>query len=287
VCRDYPHDHRDRWDQRGKGTGILRVHVWPITARSTHAPDRRNGRPGFSNIVTADDFTVRASFVDGIYTNRRRAASLSCSFRVTEAAYCHRRGMDILAAEIGHDPAELRLTNFIRRSSPVTRILRRLVGITIFGDYTTAIAQDDESSNRPAGRQGAGGAAARRYHARRTVSHGRRQCRSAPRSSRGPSKNKNATFWESRCSILEISMNPTAQVSPVGSKSQGQGATKTPRAKIIVNRDRYPADDIMVEEGNTDYRALRARHLRFRARPGRGAPRSRWRAKKIKATRRR
>src|SRR5690606_23866076 len=38
----------------------------------------------------------------------------ACSFRITEAVYLIERLVDCLAAEIGMDPAELRLKNFIR-----------------------------------------------------------------------------------------------------------------------------------------------------------------------------
>ena len=67
----------------------------------------------------------------------------------------------------------------------------------------------------------------------------------------GPSKN---------CDILgiamfdscEIRMHPTgAGIARVGSKSQGQGH-ETTWAQIIATEIGIPADDIMVEEGNTD-----------------------------------
>ena len=53
--------------------------------------------------------------VDGVYTNKAPGGvAYRCSFRVTEAAYCIERGMDILAQKLGMDPAELRLKNFIK-----------------------------------------------------------------------------------------------------------------------------------------------------------------------------
>src|SRR5258708_33944352 len=67
----------------------------------------------------------------------------------------------------------------------------------------------------------------------------------------GPSKN---------CDILgiamfdscEIRMHPTgAGIARVGTKSQGQGH-ETTWAQIIASEIGIPADDIMVEEGNTD-----------------------------------
>jgi carbon-monoxide dehydrogenase large subunit len=50
----------------------------------------------------------------------------------------------------------------------------------------------------------------------------------------------------------EIRMHPTgAGIARVGSKSQGQGH-ETTWAQIIATEIGIPADDIMVEEGNTD-----------------------------------
>src|SRR5882762_7081123 len=50
----------------------------------------------------------------------------------------------------------------------------------------------------------------------------------------------------------EIRMHPTgAGIARVGTKSQGQGH-ETTWAQIIASEIGIPADDIMVEEGNTD-----------------------------------
>src|SRR5262249_33146145 len=61
------------------------------------------------------DFPTAHLAVDGIYTNKAPGGvAYRCSFRVTEAAYCIERAMDILAQKLGMDPAELRLKNFIK-----------------------------------------------------------------------------------------------------------------------------------------------------------------------------
>jgi len=92
----------------------------------------------------------------------------------------------------------------------------------------------------------------------------------------GPSKN---------CDILgiamfdscEIRLHPTgAGIARVGTKSQGQGH-ETTWAQIIATEIGIPADDIMVEEGNTDTRALRLGTYGSRSTPGGGPPRSPWR----------
>ena len=51
----------------------------------------------------------------GVYTNKAPGGvAYRCSFRVTEAAYLVERMVDLLADELGVDPVELRLQNFIR-----------------------------------------------------------------------------------------------------------------------------------------------------------------------------
>jgi len=63
------------------------------------------------------DFPTAHLSVDGIYTNKAPGGvAYRCRPR-DEAAYCIERGMDILAQKLRMDPAELRLKNFISRSS--------------------------------------------------------------------------------------------------------------------------------------------------------------------------
>jgi carbon-monoxide dehydrogenase large subunit len=50
-----------------------------------------------------------------VYTNKAPGGvAYSCSFRVTEAVYLVERLVDCLAAELGHDPVELRRRNLLR-----------------------------------------------------------------------------------------------------------------------------------------------------------------------------
>jgi carbon-monoxide dehydrogenase large subunit len=71
---------------------------------------------GFFNIVTGSyDFPDRRSEVDGVYTNKAPGGvAYRCSFRVTEAAYCIERAMDVLAQKLDMDPADLRIKNFVK-----------------------------------------------------------------------------------------------------------------------------------------------------------------------------
>jgi carbon-monoxide dehydrogenase large subunit len=71
---------------------------------------------GFFHIFTGSyDLEAAHCEVTGVYTNKAPGGvAYRCSFRVTEAVYLVERMVDVLADELGMDPAELRLKNFIR-----------------------------------------------------------------------------------------------------------------------------------------------------------------------------
>jgi carbon-monoxide dehydrogenase large subunit len=71
---------------------------------------------GFFHIFTGS-YDLRAAHcaVTGVYTNKAPGGvAYSCSFRITEAVYLVERMVDLLAAELGLDPAELRMRNLLR-----------------------------------------------------------------------------------------------------------------------------------------------------------------------------
>jgi aerobic carbon-monoxide dehydrogenase large subunit len=71
---------------------------------------------GFFHIFTGS-YDLRAAHcqVTGVYTNKAPGGvAYSCSFRITEAVYLVERMVDILAAELGMDPAALRMKNLLR-----------------------------------------------------------------------------------------------------------------------------------------------------------------------------
>src|SRR5216683_1549956 len=115
FARDYHMTTEIASTKEGKVTG-LRVHVLADHGAFDACADPSKWPAGFFNIVTGSyDFPVAHLSVDGIYTNKAPGGvAYRCSFRVTEAAYCIERGMDILAQKLGMDPAELRLKNFIK-----------------------------------------------------------------------------------------------------------------------------------------------------------------------------
>jgi carbon-monoxide dehydrogenase large subunit len=80
------------------------------TAQPTRFP------AGFFHIFTGS-YDINAAFceVTGVFTNKAPGGvAYSCSFRVTEAVYLVERLTDMLARELGQDPAELRMRNLLR-----------------------------------------------------------------------------------------------------------------------------------------------------------------------------
>ena len=71
---------------------------------------------GFFHIFTGSyDLQAAHCKVTGVYTNKAPGGvAYACSFRVTEAVYLVERMVDVLADELGMDPAELRLKNLLR-----------------------------------------------------------------------------------------------------------------------------------------------------------------------------
>ena len=116
FARDYHMTAEIAATEDGKVTA-LRVHVLADHGAFDACADPSKWPAGFFNIVTGSyDFPVAHVEVDGVYSNKAPGGvAYRCSFRVTEAAYCIERAMDILAQKLGMDPAELRLKNLIRR----------------------------------------------------------------------------------------------------------------------------------------------------------------------------
>jgi aerobic carbon-monoxide dehydrogenase large subunit len=71
---------------------------------------------GFFHIFTGSyDLQAAHCKVTGVYTNKAPGGvAYACSFRITEAVYLVERIVDVLAAELGMDPAELRMKNLLQ-----------------------------------------------------------------------------------------------------------------------------------------------------------------------------
>jgi carbon-monoxide dehydrogenase large subunit len=250
FARDYHMTTELAATRDGKVTG-LRVHVLADHGAFDACADPSKWPAGFFNIVTGSyDFPVAHCAVDGIYTNKAPGGvAYRCSFRVTEAAYCIERAMDILAQKLGMDPAELRMKNLIRREQfPYTSALGWEYDS---GDYHTALkkAMDTVGYKALRDEQKAKQEAFKRGETRELMGIGVAFFTEIVGA--GPSRN---------CDILgiamfdsaEIRIHPTGSVvARLGTKSQGQGH-ETTYAQIIATELGLVADNITVEEGNTD-----------------------------------
>jgi len=250
FARDYHMTAEIAAKKDGTVTG-LKVHVLADHGGFDACADPSKWPAGFFNIVTGSyDFPVAHLSVDGVYTNKAPGGvAYRCSFRVTEAAYCIERAMDILAQKLDMDPADLRMKNFVK---PEQFPYQSALGWEYdSGDYHTAMqkAMDTIGYRELREEQKAKQEAFKRGETREIMGIG--VCFFTEIVGAGPSKN---------CDILGVSMfdsaeiriHPTGSViSRMGSKSQGQGH-ETTWAQIIATEIGIPADDIMVEEGNTD-----------------------------------
>src|ERR1700757_1185864 len=125
FARDYHMSGEIAATQEGRITA-LRCHVLADHGAFDACADPTKYPAGFFSICTGSyDIPVAHVTVEGVYTNKAPGGvAYRCSFRVTEAAYCIERAMDILAQKLGIDPAELRLKNLIRREQfPYTSAL--------------------------------------------------------------------------------------------------------------------------------------------------------------------
>jgi carbon-monoxide dehydrogenase large subunit len=188
--------------------------------------------------------------VDGVYTNKvPGGVAYRCSFRVTEASYFIERMIDVLARRLDMDPADLRRRNFIRKEQfPYTSALGWEYDS---GDYHTALDKALEAVDYPALRaeQAANRESFARGETRKLMGIGVSFFTEIVGA--GPIKN---------CDILglgmfdscEIRIHPTGSaIARLGTISQGQGHATT-FAQILASEIGIPAENITIEEGDTD-----------------------------------
>jgi carbon-monoxide dehydrogenase large subunit len=172
-----------------------------------------------------------------------------CSFRVTEAAYFIERMIEVLAIKLGMDAADLRVKNFIQKDQfPYQSALGWEYDS---GDYHTAwskaLAAVDYEGLRA--EQAERLASFNRGETRKLIGIGLSHFTEIVGA--GPVKN---------CDILglgmfdscEIRIHPTGSaIARLGTISQGQGHATT-FAQILASEIGIPAEDITLEEGDTD-----------------------------------
>lgn len=250
FARDYHMTGKIAATNDGRITGLW-VHVLADHGAFDACADPTKFPAGFFHIVTGSyDIPVAYVGVDGVYTNKAPGGvAYRCSFRVTEAAYLIERMIDILAGKLNMDPAELRLKNFIRKEQfPYKSALGWEYDS---GDYHTAMEKAMATVDYKALRaeQAENRAAFDRGETRKLMGIGTAFFTEIVGA--GPVKN---------CDILglgmfdscEIRIHPTGSaIARLGTISQGQGHATT-FAQILASEIGIPAEDITLEEGDTD-----------------------------------
>ena len=193
----------------------------------------------------AYDIPVAHLTARGMYTNKAPGGvAYRCSFRVTEAMFFQERMVQAAADDLGMDQAEFRRMNFVaRRRLPAPHPVRL------------------PDRLRPV-RQVPGRRAARRSATRTSASSRRRRASAGRLLGLGistmtePLGAGNSREYD----ILGIKMFDSAELKVhmtgkaivrTGAKTQGQGH-ETTWAQIVAHELGIPAEDIVVEEGDTD-----------------------------------
>jgi carbon-monoxide dehydrogenase large subunit len=200
---------------------------------------------GLFHICTGSyDFKSAFVEVDAVHTNKAPGGiAYRCSFRVTEASYLIERTMDTLAREVGKDPAQLRLQNFIK---PEAFPYRSALNWTYdSGNYQAALELamknvDYEGLRREQAEKRARGELMGIGISSFTEIVGA-----------GPGKHFDIAGIQMFDSC-EIRVHPTGKaLARIGVQTQGQGH-ETTFAQIIAAELGMSPDDIDVEHGDTD-----------------------------------
>ncbi|MBX5466309.1 MAG: carbon-monoxide dehydrogenase large subunit [Firmicutes bacterium] len=244
FARDYHMTVEIGADADGKVTA-LKVSTIADHGAFDAAADPTRFPAGLFSIVTGSyDFPVAFAEVDGVYTNKAPGGvAYRCSFRVTEASFLIERAMQSLALRLGMDPVALRLKNFI---PPEKFPYHSPLGWTYdSGNYRATLERAMERIGYAALRQ-----------------------EQAERRARGELMGIGvSTFTEivgagpshtfdilgiKMFDSCELRVHPTGKVlARLGTRHQGQGH-ETTFAQVIAEELGLTADDVLVEEGDTD-----------------------------------
>jgi carbon-monoxide dehydrogenase large subunit len=244
FARDY-HIHAEVAAKKDGTVTALRVKTIADHGYTDAAANPSKFPAGLFHIITGSyPFAKAFVEVDAAYTNKPPGGiAYRCSFRVTEAVYTIERMMDILAHRLKMDPAELRLKNFI---PPEAFPYKSTLGWTYdSGNYAGALKKAMEIVDY---------AGLRREQAekrRKGELMGIGISSFTEIVGAGPSQQFDILGIKMFDSA-EVRIHPTGKIiARFGTKSQGQGH-ETTYAQILAEELGIPADDIRVEEGDTD-----------------------------------
>jgi carbon-monoxide dehydrogenase large subunit len=244
FARDYHITAEMAADDSGRITG-LRVKTLSDCGAADAAANPSKFPAGLYSICTGSyDMKAAHVAVDGVYTTKPPGGvAYRCSFRVTEAVHMIERMADILAHDLGEDPADFRLKNFIRPDQ---------------FPYTSPTGWEYDSGNYPAALEKAMEMIDyRSLRAEQAEKRERGELMGIGISSftevvgAGPSRDFDILGIKMFDSA-EIRIHPTGKaIARFGTKSQGQGH-ETTYAQIVAEELGLPAEDVQVEEGDTD-----------------------------------
>lgn len=244
FARDYHLDAELAADADGKIVG-LRVNGLADHGCADAAANPSKFPAGLFSICTGS-YDLQAAHVnmDAVYTNKPPGGvAYRCSFRVTEAVQMIERMADMMAHELGEDPAAFRMKNFIKPEQ---------------FPYKSPTGWEYDSGNYPAALE----------KAMQAISYEELRREQQEKRARGELMGIGiSSFTEvvgagpaADYDILgikmfdsaEIRIHPTGKaIARFGTKSQGQGH-ETTYAQIIAEELGLPAADVEVEEGDTD-----------------------------------
>ncbi|MET8004766.1 aerobic carbon-monoxide dehydrogenase large subunit [Nonomuraea glycinis] len=200
---------------------------------------------GFFHVFTGSyDLEAAHCEVTGVYTNKAPGGvAYACSFRITEAVYLVERMMDVLAGELGLDPAELRMRNLLKPDQ---------------FPYTSPTGWEYDSGDYPKALR----------LAMDMLGYEELRAEQAAKRARGELMGIGVSFFteavgagpRKHMDILglgmadgaELRVHPTGKaVLRVSCQSQGQGH-ETTFAQIVGHELGIPADDVEVVHGDTD-----------------------------------
>ena len=203
-------------------------------------------RAGLFHVVTGSyDFPAAHINCRGAFTNKAPGGvAYRCSFRITEASYLIERLVQTAAYELGIDPAEIRLRNFIQPDQFPYETPTGFVYDS--GDYPTALrkAMDAAGYERLRAEQAEARAQGR------LIGIGIAHFTEAVGA--GPSHTYDIAGLK-MIDSAELRVHPTGKaILKLGVKTQGQGH-ETTFAQIVAEQTGIPAYDIKVEHGDTDH----------------------------------
>jgi carbon-monoxide dehydrogenase, large subunit len=245
FARDYHMTGDLALDEKGKMLA-LRVHLDSDNGAFFADAQPSKFKAGLFHIVTGSyDIPTAHITADGYYTNKAPGGvAYRCSFRVTEASYLIERLVTNAALEIGMDQAEIRTKNFIQPEQfPYTSATGWVYDS---GDYPKALdvalkqlgyedMKKDVEARRKKGEVTGIGIAS--FTEVVGAGHG------------ADFDILGLRMFDS----AELRVHPTGKaILKLGVKSQGQGH-ETTFAQIVAEELGIPAQDVIVEEGDTDH----------------------------------